>query len=173
MYNELIVFLLVAQASLVALFLFMSYKKLCRFMDDNNNSRIVLDKKMDEMALSLNNFHTLISRNGGVLSANSSLHKSLSDLHLMLKKVDSAFTGCNGDKAKTDKSEHCAVNSESMSGFKPSSPFPSSPFPSSPLIPYSPVKLKNKPDEPMNLNSNLENADNKKNGGEISRHTKP
>lgn len=131
-------------------------------MDDNTNSRIVLDKKMDEMALSLNNFHALISRNG-VFSANSSLHKSLSDLQLMLKKFDSAFTGYNGDKAKTDKSEHYAVNSESLSGFKPSSPFPSSP-----LIPYSPVKLKNKLDEPINLINNLENTDNKKNGGEIS-----
>ena len=106
-------------------------------------------------------FISLISRNG-VFSANSSLHKSLSDLQLMLKKVDSAFTGYNGDKAKTDKSEHCTVNSESRRVLNPLPRFPL------PLYPYSPVKLKNKPDEPMNLNNNLENTDNKKNGGEIS-----
>ena len=131
-------------------------------MDDNNNSRIVLDKKIDEMALSFSNFHTLLSRND-MLHANSPLHKSLSDLHLMLKKIDSAFLGHNGDKAKTDKPVHYDVNSESLLDFK-RSPM----FPSSPLTPYTPVKLKNKSDETINLNNDLESVDNKKNDGEIS-----
>ena len=131
-------------------------------MDDNNNSRIVLDKKIDELALSFSNFHALISRND-VLSANSSLQKSLSDLQLMLKKVDSAFMGYNGDKVKTDKSDHYNANSESLSGSYPSSLFPSSPF-----AHYSSVKLENKTGESVNLNNDLEGDDNNKNGGETS-----
>jgi hypothetical protein len=132
-------------------------------MDDNNNSRIVLDKKMDEMLLSFSNFHALISRND-VLSANSSLQKSLSDLQLMLKKVDSAFMGYNSDKVKTDKSEHYDANSESLSG----SYLPSSLFPSSPFAHYSSVKLENKTGESVDLNNDLEGVVNKKNGGETS-----
>jgi len=131
-------------------------------MDDNNNSRIVLDKKIDELTLSFSNFHALISRND-VLSANSSLQKSLSDLQLMLKKIDSAFMGYNDDKVKTDKSEHYNANSESLSGSYPSSLFPSSPF-----AHYSSVKLENKTGVSINLNNDLEGVDNKKNGGETS-----
>jgi hypothetical protein len=131
-------------------------------MDDNNNSRIILDKKMDELALSFSSFHALISRSD-MLSANSSLQKSLSDLHLMLKKVDSAFMGYNGDKVKTDKSEQYDANSESLSG-----PNPSSLFPSSPIAPYSSVKLENKTGEHADLNDDLDGVDNKKNGGETS-----
>jgi hypothetical protein len=131
-------------------------------MDDNNNSRIVLDKKIDELALSFSNFHAHISRND-VLSENSSLQKSLSDLQLMLKKVDSAFMGYNGDKVKTDKSEHYNANPESLSGSYPSSLFPSSPF-----AHYSSLKLENKTGVSVNLNNDLEGVDNKKNGGEPS-----
>jgi hypothetical protein len=129
-------------------------------MDDNNNSRIVSDKKIDEMALSFSNFHALISRND-VLSANS-LQKSLSDLQLMLKKVDSAFMGYNDDKVKTDKSEHYDANSESLSGSYPTSSL----FPSSPFAHYSSVKLENKTGESVDLNNDPEGVDNKKNGGE-------
>jgi hypothetical protein len=131
-------------------------------MDDNNNSRIVLDKKIDELTLSFSNFHALISRND-VLSANSSLQKSLSDLQLMLKKIDSAFMGYNDDKVKTDKSKHYNANSESLSGSYPSSMFPSSPF-----AHYSSVKLENTTGVSVNLNNDLEGVDNKKNGGETS-----
>jgi hypothetical protein len=131
-------------------------------MDDNNSSRMILDKKMDELALSVSSFHALISRND-MLSANPSLQKSLSDLHLMLKKVDSAFMGYNGDRVKNDNPEHCDAKSESLSDPNPSSLFPSSPF-----NPYSPVKLENKIGEYVDLNNDLEGVDNKKNGGETS-----
>jgi hypothetical protein len=112
--------------------------------------------------LSFSNFHALISRND-VLSANSSLQKSLSDLQLMLKKIDSAFMGYNDDKVKTDKSKHYNANSESLSGSYPSSMFPSSPF-----AHYSSVKLENTTGVSVNLNNDLEGVDNKKNGGETS-----
>jgi len=128
-------------------------------MDENNNSRIMLDKKMDELALSFSNFYAIISRND-VLSANSSLQKSLSDLQLMLKKVDSAFMGYNSDKVKTAKSEHYNSNSESPSG-----PDSSSLFPSSPFAPYSSVRLENKTGVSVDLNNDLESVENKKNGG--------
>ena len=131
-------------------------------MDDNNNSRIVLDKKIDEMVLSFSDFHTRISRND-MLSENSSLHKSLSDLHFMLKKVESDFMGYNGDKVKADESEHYDSDSES-----PLENDPSSLFPSSPSTTYSSVKLENKTGESIKLNKDLENVDNKKNGNESS-----
>ena len=131
-------------------------------MDDNNNSRIVLDKKIDEMVLSFCDFHTLVSRND-MLSANSSLHKSLSDLHLMLKKLESDYMGYNGDKVKSDESEHYDSNSESLLDHGHSSLFPSSP-----LNPCSSVKLENKTGESINLNDDLENVGIKKNGNESS-----
>jgi hypothetical protein len=100
-----------------------------------------------------------------VLSTNSSLQKSLSDLHLMLKKVDSDFTVYNSDKVKTDKSEHSDADSKSLSGPNPSS---SSLFSSSPFTPYSSVELENKTGKSVDLNNDLESVDNKKNGGEAS-----
>ena len=131
-------------------------------MDDNNNSRLILDKKMDELALSFSRLHAIVSRND-VLTADPSLQKSLSDLHLMLKKVDSAFMGYNDDKAKTEKSQHCDADSESLSG-----PNSSSLFPSSPIDHYSSVKLENNAGEYGDLNNDLEGVGNKKNGGEAS-----
>jgi hypothetical protein len=131
-------------------------------MDDNNNSRIILEKKIDEMAMSFSDFHTMISRNG-VLPANSSLHKSLSDLHLMLKKVDSDFVGNNDVKVKADETEHYDVNSEHLSDHNPSSLFPHSP-----LIPCPSVKLEGKTGKSVILDNNFENVDNTKNGSETS-----
>jgi hypothetical protein len=123
---------------------------------------MVLDKKLGELSLSFSDFHALISRNDA-LSANSSLQKSMTELHSMLKKVDSDFMGYNGDKAITEKSGHHNANSESLSGPNPSSKSPSSPF-----AHHSSVKLENKTGESVDLNNHVDSADTKKNGGEAS-----
>ena len=129
LYEEFIIFILVVQTALFSLFLIILFKRLQKLIYDNNNLRKNLYDKLEELTLTITNFSTFILKSD-IFSANSSLQKSLSDVHLLLKKADFTSWGFNNDKIKIGNSNNQIYDSDHVSDFKstpPSSPIPPTP----------------------------------------------
>ncbi|MDQ6723809.1 MAG: hypothetical protein M3Z01_06040 [Thermoproteota archaeon] len=116
--------------------------------------------KLDELNLTITNFSTFILKSD-IFSANSSLQKSLSDVHLLLKKADSTLLGFNNDKIKFGNSNNQICDSDQVSDFKSAAP-PSSPIPPNPsTFSYaSSIQSENKIDKSIDLKNELEGIEN-------------
>ncbi|MDQ6722787.1 MAG: hypothetical protein M3Z01_00770 [Thermoproteota archaeon] len=156
MYEEFIIFILVVQTTLFSLFLIILFKRLQKIINDNNDLRKNIYDKVDEITLSINNFSTFILKID-MFSVNSSIQKSLSDIHLLLKKDDSAPWGFNNEKIKIGNSNKHNVDHESISDFKS----PASPDTASTSAPFTSVQVEPKIDKSIDLKNELEEVENR------------
>lgn len=158
LYEEFIIFILVVQTTLFSLFLIILFKRLQKLIYDNNNLRKNLYDKLEELTLTITNFSTFILKSD-IFSANSSLQKSLSDVHLLLKKADSTSWGFNNDKIKIGNSNNQNYDSDHVSDFK-SIPHSSTIPPAPPTSTFTSIQSENKIDKSIDLKNELENIEN-------------
>ncbi len=148
--------ILVVQTALFSIFLIILFKRLQKIINDNNDLRKNIYDRVDEITLSIKDFSTFILKSD-MFSANTSLQKSLSDIHLLLKKDDSAPWKFNNEKIKIGNSNKHNGDYESMSDFKS----PAAPDPASTSATFTSVHLEPKIDKSIDLKNELEKVENR------------
>lgn len=153
LYEEFVIFILVIQTALLSLFLFILFKGIQKIIYDNNSLRKVLNDKVDDLAISINKFSTLILKND-IFYENSSLQKSLSEINLLLEKANSTL-------GKFDNGKLQNSGDNSNNAFKSSSSSSSSPPLSS--TGFISTQVDSAIDKSKALKDELENAENAEN----------
>lgn len=155
LYEEFVIFILVIQTALLSLFLFILFKGIQKIIYDNNSLRKVLNDKIDDLAITINKFSTLILKND-IFYENSSLQKSLSEINLLLEKANSTLG--KFDNGKLQNSDDNSNNN----AFKSSSSSPPSSLPLS-STGFISTQVDSAIDKSKALKDELENAENAEN----------